>query len=65
MSMGAPNLNPSYDFRIIENYEAHRFELQTKKFIGWKTIATGDSIPRLEEKAKAYRRGYRVIKEFN
>lgn len=65
MSMGAPSYSTYYDFRIIENYDTHKFELQVKKFIGWKTVETSDSISQLENKAKDYRKGYRVIKEFN
>lgn len=68
MSMGAPSFEPYYDFRIIENFEAPeyaRYELQTKKWIGWKTVRRSDNILILKDQARKLRRGYRVVEEFN
>jgi hypothetical protein len=65
MSMGAPSLEAYYEFRIIENYETGKFELQKKKFIGWKTLEIGTDFHALRKQAEKYRRGYTTIVEFN
>lgn len=69
MSMGAPSISPSYDFRIIENFETltdNKYELQVKRWWwGWKTVRRNNDIGILKYEARKFRKGFRVVEEFN
>lgn len=67
MSMGEPLSGPNFDFRIIENFESwpSKYELQIKKWWGWKTVDYSDNIPDLKSKASKLRKGHRIVEEFD
>lgn len=63
MAAGSAGLPCKY--RIIENYETGKFELQRRKWFRWEILTESDDAGFLEHLYKSLRKGYKVVKELN